>query len=158
MIDHLIEIVFKNIPADEIGFLLKDLTSDGQEINRYYFTCECSAIDWNNEKLLKEIFINNENFGLFINLKELKKDSVCLKNCGLVIYKYENKIDLEINFKLFDLNPRFRKGLTSDIMKLAKSIANQYKIDLYFCGIEPAEDANTRLFTKEEIGPLSIED
>lgn len=43
-------------------------------------------------------------------------------------------------------------------MKITKFIANQYKRDLYFYGIELTEDMSTRLFTKEEIGPLTIED
>jgi len=41
-------------------------------------------------------------------------------------------------------------------MELAKCIAVQYQIDNYFCGLEPAQDINTRLFTNEQPGPFII--
>lgn len=156
MMDHLIEIVFKDVPIEETGLLLKDLSSNGQEINNYHFTCECPVINFSNENLTKEVFLKNQDFGLFINLKKLKRNQFSLKNCGIAVYKYKDKVDVEINFKLFDLEECSIKELTNNLMKMAKSIATLYRIDLYFCGIEPAEDVSTRLFTKEEFGPFSI--
>lgn len=157
MTDHLIEIVFKDISAEKIGNLLLDLVSRGQGIVSYNITFDCPEIDWNAEEI-KRIFIDNKCFGLFVNLKELKSGSLNIPNCGLAVYKYENNVDLEINFQLSDLENVPLKSLAKNLMELAKTIADQYQIDQYLCGIEPAHDLQTRLFTNEKLGPFSFED
>jgi hypothetical protein len=157
MMDHLIEIVFKEISVEKIAPLLIDLISRGNEIVSYNITFECPEIDWNAEELNK-IFVENKCFGLFLNLKELKAGSVNLPNCGLAIYKYENTVDLEINFQLSDLGDFPLKSLGRSLMEFCKAIANQYQIDQYLCGIEPAHDLKTRLFTNQKLGPFSFEE
>lgn len=156
MIDHLIEIIFRDVPNNKIGALLKDLSSNGQKIVNYNFTCDCPKVDWNIETSIERAFLEKANFGVFINLKELIRGNVCLPNCGIAIYKKENTINLEINFQVIDLENIPIKNLTKNLMELAKSIGVQYQIDDYFCGIEPAEETKTRLFTNEQLGPFSI--
>jgi hypothetical protein len=157
MIDYLIEIIFKNIAADKIGSLLKDLNSKGKRIVNYNLTCNCHEVNLDIERSIEKIFCENRNFGLFLNLKELEKEGVCLQNCGIAVYKHENVINLEINFQMLDLKNFQKNLLTKNLMKLAKSIAIQYQIDDYFCGIEPAQEAQMRLFTKEQLGPFIID-
>lgn len=81
-----------------------------------------------------------------------------MPKCGISVYKHENEINLEINFQLLDLNDSYDKLLTKKLMGLAKSIAAQYEIKDYYCGLEPAQEVETRLFTNQQIGPFSIED
>ena len=157
MTDHLIEIIFKEIPTEKIGSLLLDLISKGQGIVSYNITFDRSEIDWSIEELNK-IFVENKCFGLFINLKILNSGRINLPNCGLAIYKYENTVDLEINFQLSDLENVPLKSLAKKLMEFAKAIADQYQIDQYLCGIEPAHDLQTRLFTNEILGPFSFKD
>ncbi len=157
MTDHLIEIVFKGISTQKIGSLLIDLISRGNGIISYNITFEHPEIDWNIKEINK-IFIDNKCFGLFVNLNKLKAGNVSLPNCGLAIYKYENTVDLEINFQLSDLGDVPLKSLGEDLMEFAKTIAHQYQIDQYLCGIEPAHDLQTRLFTNEKLGPFSFGD
>lgn len=156
MTDYLIEIIFKNISVDKIGDLLKYLSSNGQKIVNYHLTCDCPKIDWSIEASIKKTFLENNNFGLFINLKELTVKNIFFPNCGIAIYKDENTINLEINFQLSDLKNIPIKNLTKNLMELAKSVAAQYQIDNYFCGLEPAQEMKTRLFTNEQLGPFSI--
>ena len=157
MIDYLIELVFKDINIDEIGALLKDLSSDGIEIKDFNSTCEFLNINWSSEESIKKKFIENKNFGLFINLYKLECKHVFLPKCSIVVYKYETRIDVEINFQLSDLKKAGIRNLTENLMNLAKSIAVQYQIDEYFCGLEPAQDTETRLFTNEKKGAFIIE-
>lgn len=158
MIDHLIEIIFVDINTDKIANLLLDLSSNGKKVLNYNFTCDCSDIDWNNGNSIEKIFRENTNFGLFINLKELVRNNLDLANCEIAVYKNESTINLEINFQLLDVkNPPLR-DLAKNLMKLAQSIAIHYQIKNYFCGIEPALDKNTRLFTNEQLGPFSFYD
>ena len=67
MIDHLIEIVFQNVPSEKIGSLIKNLTSNGQRIINYNLTCANIYINWETEESIKKIFNKNKNFGLFVN-------------------------------------------------------------------------------------------
>ena len=158
MIDHLIEIIFKDVPENKIGELLKDLTSQGKEVLNYNLTCDVSEVDWNSEQSIEALFNQNKNFGLFLNLKALKKSHVWLPKCGISVYKYEDKINLEINFQSSDLDSSSFKQITNKLMELAESIAIQYKIEEYYCGLEPAEEKKTRLFTNQHVGPFFIED
>ena len=79
-----------------------------------------------------------------------------LKLIGVAVYKNENTINPEINFQLLDLKSTPKKDLTKKLMELAKHIADEYQIDLYFCGLEPAQEMQTRLFTNEQLGPFSL--
>jgi len=54
------------------------------------------------------------------------------------------------------LNGVVIKDLTKNLMKLSKDIAVHYQIGNYFCGLEPAQDMETRLFTNEQLGPFSV--
>jgi hypothetical protein len=156
MIDYLIEVIFKDVPIKRIAPLLKELIYNGKKTFNYNLTCDWAEIDWNNEASIEEVFVKNNNFGLFVNLKELNMKNICLPNCGIAVYKYEDTINLEINFQLSDLNDVMIKDLTKNLMKLSKDIAIQYQIGNYFCGLEPAQDVETRLFTNEQLGPFSI--
>lgn len=157
MTDYLVEIVFKEISAEKIGSLLIDLISNGNGLINYDITFECPEINWNTKEL-NRIFVDNKCFGLFVNLNKLKARNVNLPNCGIAVYKYENTADLEINFQLSDLRDFSLKNLGRDLMEFAKGIADQYQIDQYLCGIEPAHDLQTRLFTNEKLGPFSFVD
>jgi len=65
MIDYLIEIIFKSIPNEIIGNLLKDLTKDGKAILNYHANTELGNIDWTSSDLINEIFKKHSDFGLF---------------------------------------------------------------------------------------------
>ena len=156
MTDHLIEIIFKDISVDKIGSLLRTLSFNGRKIVNFNITCDCHEIDWSIEASIEKPFLENNNFGLFVKLKELTFKKTYLSNCGIAIYKDETSINLEINFQLSDLKKVPIKDLAKNLMELAKSIATQYQIDNYFCGLEPAQEMKTRLFTNEHLGPFFI--
>lgn len=137
---------------------LFDITLHGESIFNYYSTLNQLDIDWQDEKSIERVFNDNENFGLFINLKKLERNGISLPNCGIAIYKKEIKIDFELNFQLSDFLQNFKiEGLTKKLMKLAKSIAIHHQVSEYYCGLEPAQETHKRLFTNEHLGPLSLE-
>ena len=156
MHDQLIEIVFKNISTENIGYILKDLTSDGQEVVSCNITSDELEIDWNDESSIRRMFQNNTGFGVFINIKELNGKFICLPKCGIAVYKNGDSIDLEINFQLSDLMNVPLRDLTKKLMELAKFLSDKYDIDSYFCGLEPANEVNNRLFTNEQPGPFFV--
>lgn len=156
MHDYLVEIIFKSIALKDIGDLLRNLTASGAKIINYNLTCSKKAIDWSKQESISNVFLNNDNFGLFINISEFKKNNVCLNRCGIVVYKNGSSIDFELNFQFSDIKYYGTDALPTVLMELAKSIATEYHITNYFGGLEPAEDTKTRLFTNDQIGPFSI--
>jgi hypothetical protein len=158
MLDYWIEIVFDGPFAKMIGDLLCDVTLNGEKILTYNCTCEAKDIHWDNPASIAKIFASNDDFGLFINVTELDRGGFCLPKCLITVYKNKDFFGLELNFKLQDLqNPKL-SSLATDLMKLAKSIADQHHLTGYFCGIEPAKDKETRLFTNDQLGPLVFKD
>lgn len=95
MIDYLIEIIFDNVSVKKIGKILKDFTSKGKKVANYNLTCDVSEIDWNSVQSIETIFQEHKSFGLFINLKELKKIDICLPKCRCLSVGY-----LFINMKM----------------------------------------------------------
>ncbi|CCB90250.1 hypothetical protein [Simkania negevensis] len=154
--NQLIEIVFENIQLKKISALISELTENGSLISDYYASCECDNINWNEEISIEEFFNSHSNFGLFINLSEIKKGSFVIPNSSITVYKNEGTIDLEINFELKDLNNFSKKTLKKKLMAFSKELAADYHISNYYCGLEPAKDFETRLFTKDQAGPLSL--
>jgi len=47
-------------------------------------------------------------------------------------------------------NLKNEKILSLDLMDFAKLIADKYGCKEYFCGLEPADDIHTRLFTNQK--------
>ena len=156
MVDYLIEIVFKNISAKATECMLKDFSSNGQKVVNYSFTRNDMELDWDIDGLIEKLFVDINGFGLFVNLNELTILDVLVLNCGIAVYKYDDAIDLEINFQLSDLKNCNSHDLVDNLMKFAKSIATHYHITDYFCGLEPAQDIKTRLFTNEQLGPFFL--
>ena len=155
MDDFLVEIIFKCVPLKSLEPLLKKLSIHGQEVIDYTLTTG-AEVAWGVGGSIEKVFKTNKNFGFFINLKSLIQDEIQLSNCGICIYKYEEAIDLEINFQLVDVKKT--DHLSEKLMNFCKHIASEYQIKQYLCGIEPAEDVDMRLFTNEKFGPLKFDD
>lgn len=146
---NLIEITFENVSLAKIGSLLKDLCSN--KVKNYSLTTEDGNIDGSSDESIEKFFFEYENFSLFINLYKLEKNQIVIPNCSIAVFKDKESVDVILIFEESDLNHEIQ-----DLMYFAKALASQYQIDLYYCGLDPAYDLDTRFFTKENIGPLTL--
>jgi len=64
--------------------------------------------------------------------------------------------DLEINFAIQDIDPQERSRLANDLQDYASKLANSIGSTVFFAGLEPASDEDTRIFTGEQLGPLFL--
>jgi len=156
MIDYLIEIVFKNVKLENVSKAVKKLTLNGKNISDYNITCDTEEIDWSSDESISTLFLTNQNFELFINLKELKTKNYNIPRCGVSIYRYETSMDIELDFQLADIKGSNIDHLAEDLMEFSKTLARQSQIREYYCGIEPAQDPQTRLFTEDKLGPIFL--
>lgn len=62
--------------------------------------------------------------------------------------------DVELNFDLDDLAAP--ELLTSALHEFARTLAERHGVTLYYAGLEPAVDEDTRLFTGLVLGPLRL--
>ncbi len=160
MVYYLIEIIFKDVEIARIAELLKYLTSSGKRIIDYTSSSDKGKIrvDWGSEKEIRKIFSEEKKIYLLINLDQFKKGDLILPRCEIIVYKKNNSLDLEINFEYKYLKNSKINKLSESLLNISKSIAQQYHISTYFCGLEPAQDLETRLFTNGKPGPLYFKD
>jgi len=153
-LEYLIEIIFKRVSTSRISDFLLDITANGALVDNYNLTCDFSPFLWSHDSLDK-LFRSENNFGLFINIKTLKEKDIIIPDCGIVVLKFDKHIDLEINFDFSSMENT--PNLTQRLMQFALVISKTCQPIEYYCGIEPAEDKETRLFTNQVIGPFSFE-
>ncbi|MBS0584967.1 MAG: hypothetical protein JSR76_01535 [Verrucomicrobia bacterium] len=156
MSDHLVEIIFKEVDLKNLIPLLQYLTSEGKNVVSYYDNYDLLKIDWKQEETIAKFFKDHEECALFINLDALNIEGISLKKCGLAIYQIENRINLEINFEILDIYNSTKIDLVEALMRLSNILSKKYEIKEFFCGLEPAGDLETRLFTKDQLGPFSL--
>lgn len=85
---------------------------------------------------------------LFLNIGS---DKLIMK-VNVWIYLNKSNFDLEIDFDLDEIADVTR--LVEDLYCFANQFAKLFHINLFYSGLEPAYDEDTRFFTNQMIGPL----
>ena len=157
---NLIEIVFENILFDALGDLIKNLSSSGKSIKNYSLSADWELegdINWHSAISINQAFKKHTTGWSFsINLNALNINTLIIKNCTLQVLHYDSQYDINIHFDLEDIYLQNHTDFVTTLMILSKNIALKYGIKDYFAGLEPACDEDTRLFTNDNKGPLTI--
>lgn len=156
---NLFEIVFEDISIENIDSCLKKLTKHGENVLNYNFSSDDKSdimINFKNDDEIKNILIEHHGGALLINLNELNLESIEIPKCSIRIINYDDKYDLEINFDLVDVSMIDNKLLLNELRIFSSNIAENYRINNYYAGIEPAYDEENRAFTNNELGPFVI--
>jgi hypothetical protein len=155
--NNLIEVIFEEVPVKTLGKFLLDLTKAGQRIKNYSWNVEgtlASEIDWQSELAITNTLSKNEDWAVFINLEIFKVGSLRLPQVGIRVLHYEDKYDVALHFEWSALGPRHH--LIEQLRRFSQTMANQYEIRNYFAGPEPAEELDTRWFTKPLRTPHTV--
>jgi hypothetical protein len=155
--NNLIEVIFEEVPVKTLGKFLLDLTKAGQHIKNYSWNAEgtlAGEIDWQSELAITNALSQNEDWAVFINLEILKVGSLRLPQVGIRILHYEDKYDVSLQFEWSALNPH--PHLVEALRHVSQTLAKKYEIRNYFAGPEPAEELDTRWFTKPFRTPLTL--
>lgn len=157
--DSLIELVFECTPKDKVIELLVHLICDAERI---------AGIDnQENIQLVEEGVLNKEavesiiNFAsdasILLRLENMKIDSIILPLVLLRLVKYHDQYDIDFNFNLNDIHNIDVNKLIEVLHNYVTTLAKENGVESWFAGIEPASDEDTRYFTNEGLGPLSLE-
>jgi hypothetical protein len=151
---EIVEIVFEKAQLKEaVGLLLKLLKS--ATLDDYQVTTSNSVSELNlNSKELLFIDINESSDGSFyFNLIDFSLYGISLPKAGVQIYKYDYMYDFNLHLEADEIK---RKASGSELQKWAEHIAEELKAECYYCGLEPAYDENTRIFSGSTLGPLKL--
>jgi hypothetical protein len=91
-------------------------------------------------------------------IEQLKiSDSVVIKRPHVRVLCYGDRIyDVELNFSLADVDELVPGRLSVDLQTFAACLVKPFDSVSFFAGLEPASDEDTRIFTNEEMGPLTL--
>jgi hypothetical protein len=142
---EIIVISFEEINAESVINLLLEVKSKSALLNYQI------AADMYDNTLLKfhhsKEFLNiiDANFGcsLYFNFSNFNFNGLHLSWLGFQIYKYNGKIDLNIDFKE---EYNFTTDFISYLHNWTKVIANYLEAKAYCCGYEPIFDIERRIF------------
>lgn len=76
-----------------------------------------------------------------------------LRNARLRLLRYEGSFDVEINFVLRDAEGGPLEGVIERLHKFAMDLSRRHNVMVYYAGLEPASDEDTRFFTGPVRGP-----
>ena len=149
----LIEIVFEDLSNDILVKILSKYILPESNIKNFNF--------FENEKNIKNVhqlmkIINEKSIDelkLFINLKEIKNNFIKAKSPSIYILKEKTKYNFTFIFQTNEID-YLKKNLSTSLFEFSKVLAKEFHISIYYGGLEPAIDKDTRIFTNDALGPL----
>ena len=155
---NLFEVVFENVVKSNAIRLLMLLTAGAGRI----INAQCSEdvrliiageLDAN---ALDSILNFHGDVTVLIRLNEMKVGDIILPNVLLRLVKYGELYDIDFNFDSNEFENVGMMNLVTELHDYVKEIARNHNVDTFFGGMEPAWDEDTRYFTNDNLGPLSI--
>ena len=156
---NLIEVVFEDFPIQQIPQALMFLTKEGMSVKDYHIQGDITykaEIDWTSSQSISEAIDAVKEGAIFVNLSELDIGSIIIPRCALQVLAYEDSNNLNVTFLLEHITDNIRSTLIQNLMVFSKQIADLYGVKNYFAGLDPAVDKETRLFTQQKRGPLTL--
>jgi hypothetical protein len=152
----LFEVVFENIVKNRVIRLFMFLIAESDRI----ICAQCSEdvrlivageID---TKALDSILNYNGDVTVLVNLDDMKVGNLILSKVLLRLVKYGERYDIDFNFDSNELENEGMMRLIKELHDYAKNVARDNEVSVFFGGIEPASDEDSRYFTNDELGPL----
>lgn len=155
---ELIEIVFENINKSSLTEVIHYFIEPNNNITDIdiFFKDEESvqvmAYDINEELLFRA------PKKILMKLKDLKlHNEKQLKYVNAWIYINELSFDVELDFDLKQERNNM-PDLISNLFYFSEEFAKLFDVKIFYSGLEPAHDEDTRFFTKNILGPLTLKD
>jgi len=151
----LLEVVFEGVNKTTVYDLAKALLNNARRIDvEYSKSIKLTTTNRELDHQYIDSFINQKNDDcIIVKLQEFRVKRIVIPFVLLRILKYGTKYDIDYNFDDM-LEDKDKLLLLDDIYEHTVSLGEQYKVDSWFFGLEPASDEETRFFTKLEFGPL----
>lgn len=147
---QLVELVFDGASLAAAGGLLDDLLAR----TRGAHSVEIDGVPLESPTHGQDQFACISGFA-WIRLGELLLPELApIANAALRILRVGEVWDVELNLDLDDVAAP--ELLTGALHELARTLAERHGVTLYYAGLEPAVDEDTRLFTGLTLGPFRL--
>jgi hypothetical protein len=156
MKSELIELVFEAIRGSQLNDFVNDLLPASNVIE---IASEGVLFEFKDDSVFDYFDTikrtDSSPTSIFIKGAFLNLDGVIINEPLVQILSYDGMIDALFIFSLADV--RTEKGIDplETIRLSAIKIAEKIDPENFFCGLEPAQDRETRFFSKDTIGPLT---
>jgi hypothetical protein len=147
---QIIEMVFEDVPYTSLYAMFNELILESESLNSEKELLNNKTI---NARFTDKLLLTNENISIQFNAKKICFKNIYFKNIILRIVKYGATYDIDFSTEQRDSN------ISSNLIEFQtcmQKLANKYKVENNYFGMEPASDEDTRYFTREIIGPLKI--
>lgn len=150
-VTEIIEIVFENVQLEKIVEYLNQILSNST-LKEYNFSTDSTKINLHSTEKLYDSIEQSSNGAHYFNFINFSLKDILLSRVGFQIYKYNNIYDLSLDIEEIQIK---QKISVSDLQNRIGFLASELEVTNYYCGYEPAEDEDMRLFSRSILGPLS---
>lgn len=149
-VTEIIEILFERVQLEKIvGLLLRILSNS--TLKDYNVSTDSSEINLQSKEALFNSVDQSSDGSFYFNFLDYSLKDILLSRVGFQIIKYDNVYDLSLSIEEKEIR---QKVSIMDLQKRVRSLAEELKTTIYYCGYEPAMDEETRLFSGVSLGPL----
>lgn len=154
---ELLEIVLEDIKFNDFfeafKSLIRFMSTDSELINGdSKYQINNVTVD-----LLTEIFSEADNHIFTIESNYLLCGTIELPSVMFRFLKYNGtKYDIDFNFDMHQIPTKELETLTDELHKFISNTFSKFDIKNVFFGLEPANDEDTRFFTNNHFGPLTL--
>ena len=159
----LAEFAFEDVPTVELGNLIFEMVRrEGNIIDYRYWSPELAdeEVDigqtCSQEKSDRWTSSLKEHTWLTVNIYNLELSTIKIPNCSIGFIRHNATQDVEVNFRLDEVEHLSTSLWVKELMAFSDRIAKQYGIQNFYCGLMPARDEDTRLFTNRTLGSLKF--
>lgn len=153
----IIEIVFENVSKENANPLFNYILSKAEDIKLVHVAESISRepVIILDDHLLDGVINSSDDASIIVKSKSVVLKDVFLPELILRLIKYDNMYDIDLNFDSINIDMPIKDFLVNKIHPCIKDIASEYAVSIFFCGVDPAADEDTRYFTGKALGPLS---
>jgi hypothetical protein len=149
------EVVLQGVAKDDLFVLLNSLVSCANNMANITFSEGIVSTNVNdfNREVVEEILQSKGNLCVSANLYMFNvARTIVVPFILLRVIKYDGKIDVELCFD--DTRIASIHEVMFAMQGYVKQVAEKVNIEIFYGGMEPAVDIDTRYFTNDSWGPL----
>jgi hypothetical protein len=150
----LIELVFESVPSPALNALLAHIIGAAYPIEITH--SELGAIDAGGGTIdyLRLAATSEEPASVFIKVPDLAIGSASVARPLIQILSADGTMDVVLSLSCCDIADDQRPTFADSLKEAAVELAERNGIISFHCGLEPAADLATRLFTGAVSGPI----
>lgn len=152
--DGLIELIFERVPDGAVAKLVNDLLQGAEVLALSHSELGSLDIKKVGQDLMLLLKQEAEPSSIFVRSANATIGSVSIRGPLVRILRFEGSNEVALVFRGDDVDATDGQDVVAKLAAGAKVLSRNAEVQEYYCGFEPATDKETRLFSRDKIGPL----